>query len=63
MTPIRELTDRELYAVSGGDATLIVTPPNPIFDGVPVVQLVIPALPPNPVVPSRGVVSIIPIEG
>jgi hypothetical protein len=59
MTPMRELTDVELDAVSGGDAVITVIPPN---NEVPVAQVVIPALPPSPI-RSNGIVTIIPVEG
>jgi hypothetical protein len=60
MTPIRELTDRELDAVSGGEALLTVLPPNPVVEGI---QTIIPGLPPNPIVTRGGVVTIIPSGG
>jgi bacteriocin-like protein len=60
MTPIRYLTDKELDAVSGGEALLTVLPPSPVVEGI---QRVIVGLPPNPIVSRGGVVSIIPSGG
>jgi bacteriocin-like protein len=60
MTPMRELTDKELDAVSGGDAVLTVLPPNPVVEGI---QRLILGTPPHPIVARDGVVSIIPTGG